>query len=213
MLKRKQNTKVFLARNVENQADIVMETAQIIQKVKPQNHYGLCPICIEELIFVNRLHICTKCHKQYVRRSRDGELIDCVLLPYGYCRCCDQAFPLIKIINTEDLLCPISKERYFFYLNKHLRVSELPFGICSCCQIASPLINKTDGSIYCNISKENYIRNNNGTIMRKPVEVNLPSSTEIEAALNEGTAAFYYGGFIGTQEPEPPNEIPKRRRR
>jgi hypothetical protein len=49
--------------------------------------------------------------------------------------------------------------------------------------------------------------------MRKPVEVNLPSSTEIEAALNEGTAAFYYGGFIGTQEPEPPNEIPKRRRR
>lgn len=217
MLKRKQTSSVILLRAVNNidiATDVATETAQIIEKIKPQNHYGLCPICIGDLSLINRLHTCTKCNKHYVRLGKDGELLDIILLPYGYCQCCDQAFPLIKIINTENLLCPVSKEKYLFSAKGYLRASELAFGLCLCCRAPNPLVVKADRSIYCPVSNEEYIRNIDGSIVRKPEEIILPGANDIEAALNEGTAAFYYGGFIGTQEPEPPAaRVPKRRRR
>jgi hypothetical protein len=91
------------------------------------------------------------------------------------------------------------------------RLNQLPFGLCACCRPSSPLVGTEEGRIFCPTTRFEYVRNVDGTIAQRPPEVDLQSTNSIEAALNEGNAAFYYGGFIGGQNQE--QQTPRRRRR
>lgn len=218
MLKQKQiasNEVTRVSQNKENsqtpEQTIAISTDQPKENTQ---RLGLCPSCIGDLAINNGLYVCTKCRSSYVRRGVGADLINCKDLPYGYCKCCEIHFPLIKTLESENLICSVSREKYLFSSQGYLQVSKLPFGLCSCCQIPNPLVANVDRSIRCIVSNEEYIRNINGTVVRKPIEVNLATNKDIEAALNQGNAAFYYGGFIGGQEREPPLvEVPKRQRR
>jgi hypothetical protein len=218
MLKQKQvasNEVTRISQNKENGQTLEQNIINQILPNQPKENtqrLGLCPSCIGELAINDGLYVCTKCRSSYVRRGVDADLINCKDLPYGYCKCCQVHFPLVKTPESENLICSVSREKYLFSSQGYLRMSELPFGLCSCCQIPNPLVANVDRSIRCVASNEEYVRNINGTVARKPVEVNLATNNDIEAALNQGNAAFYYGGFIGGQEP-PPVEIPKRQRR
>lgn len=179
--------------------------------------YGLCPNCLTDLGLVAGLYVCKNCSQHFVRRGLQGDLINCSDLPYGYCKCCETHFPLLKAQNSESLVCLVSQEKYLQSAKGYLRANELPFGLCSCCNLPNPLIVRTDQSICCINTNEEYIRNIDSTVVRKPKEVNLQNNQDVEQALNQGMAAFYYGGFIGGQrqeEPEIPTvEIPRRQRR
>ncbi|MBL8194803.1 MAG: hypothetical protein JNM06_13485 [Blastocatellia bacterium] len=219
MLKQKQiasNEVTLINQNKENSQTLEQKTIAILPNETKENtqRLGLCPSCVGDLAINDGLYVCIKCKTSYVRRGVDADLINCKDLPYGYCKCCEIHFPLVKTPGSENLICSISREKYLFSAQGYLQVSELPFGLCSCCQTPNPLVASVDRSIRCIVSNEEYIRNINGTIVRKPIEMNLATNNDIEAALNQGNAAFYYGGFIGGQEPEPPPvEVPKRQRR
>lgn len=218
MLKQKQvasNQVTRVSQNKENSQTPEQNIAVLPNQTRENaQRLGLCPSCIGDLALNNGLYICTKCRSSYVRRGVGADLINCKDLPYGYCKCCEIHFPLVKTPESENLICSVSREKYLFSTQGYLQVSELPFGLCSCCQIPNPLVANADRSIRCVVSNEEYIRNINGTVVRKPVEMNLATNNDIEAALNQGNAAFYYGGFIGGQEREPPPvEVPKRQRR
>lgn len=179
--------------------------------------YGLCPNCLTELGLVAGLYVCKNCSQHFVKRGLQGKLINCSELPYGYCKCCETHFPLLKTPNSENLICLVSQEKYLQSAKGYLRASELPFGLCSCCNLPNPLIVRADQSICCINTSEEYIRNIDGTVVRKPKEVNLQNNQDVEQALNQGMAAFYYGGFIAGQRREEPEipivEIPRRQRR
>lgn len=204
--------------NNTNVQAIELLLTQPINEVTPsavaKARYGLCPSCLADLELVAGLYACKSCSQHFVRRGIQGDLINCSELPYGYCRCCEIRFPLVKSQASEGLNCSVSREAYLLSAKGYLRASELPFGLCSCCQVPNPLIARPDRTICCINSNEEYIKNIDGTVVPKPAEVNLQTNQDIEGALNQGMAAFYYGGFIGGQEPEPPPvKIPKRQRR
>lgn len=220
MLKQKQVASNELARVSQNKENSQILEQSITNQILPNQirentqPLGLCPSCIGDLALNDGLYVCTKCSNCYVKRAADADLINCKDLPYGYCKCCEIHFPLVKTLESENLICSVSREKYLLSAQGYLRISELPFGLCACCQIPNPLVANVDRSIRCIFSNEEYIRNVNGTVVRKPIEINLATNNDIEAALNQGNAAFYYGGFIGGQEPEPPPvEVPKRQRR
>ncbi len=202
----------------ENTTAITMLVSQVTNEVTTQTtakpRYGLCPSCLADLDIIAGLYACTRCSQHFVRRAAQGDLINCSELPYGYCRCCELRFPLVKTQGNEGLVCSVSQEKYLLSAKGYLRANELPFGLCSCCQVPNPLIAKPDRTICCISSNEEYVKNIDGTVVRRPAEVNLQTNQDIEGALNQGMAAFYYGGFIGGQEPEPPPaQIPKRQHR
>ncbi|MBI4850980.1 MAG: hypothetical protein HY819_04040 [Acidobacteria bacterium] len=208
MLRQKQ---IGSLNNVNTELNVAQK-APIQTTTKPR--YGLCPSCLADLDLVAGLYLCKNCSQHFVRRGLQGDLINSVDLPYGYCKCCETHFPLVKAPNNEILICSVSQERYLLSAKGYLRASELPFGLCSCCNLPNPLIARPDRTISCINSNQEYIRNIDGTVVCKPQEINLQNNQDIEQALNQGMAAFYYGGFVGGQEPEPPPvEIPRRQRR
>lgn len=198
----------------QNTINIIDENNRVLQHTQKKPSYGLCPSCLTDLELIAGLYACKNCSQHFVRKGFQGELINCLELPYGYCKCCEKHFPLVKSQNNEALTCTVSQEKYLLSAKGYLRASELPFGLCSCCNLPNPLIARADRTISCINSNKEYIRNIDGTVVRKPQEVNLQNNHDIEQALNQGMAAFYYGGFIGGQEPEPPPvEVPRRQRR
>ncbi|KAF0248851.1 MAG: hypothetical protein FD167_1750 [bacterium] len=209
-----QDTMINNVNSTKAISSVIQTANEVIPQVTAKPRYGLCPSCLADLDIIAGLYACTRCSQHFVRRAAQGDLINCSDLPYGYCRCCELRFPLLKTQGNEGLICSVSQEKYLLSAKGYLRASELPFGLCSCCQAPNPLIAKPDRTICCISSNEEYIKNIDGTVVRRPLEVNLQTNQDIEGALNQGMAAFYYGGFIGGQEPEPPPaQIPKRQRR
>ncbi|MEW6731968.1 MAG: hypothetical protein AB1489_11635 [Acidobacteriota bacterium] len=170
--------------------------------------YGLCQSCTGTLELREGLFVCRSCGCRYTRRVADGLLLDCRQLPYGHCQCCELRRPLIKPTGRRFPCCSANAEEYVLVAGSYQRLSQLPFGLCSCCPTPNPLMATPDRLIRCALSGMEYVHNFDGSIVPKPHEVELESVNSIEAALNDGNAAFYYGGFIVGQE-----ERPRRRRR
>lgn len=157
-----------------------------------------CPYCTGALLSQDGLLQCNTCRKRFTFRVTDGEIVDVERLLYGVCRCCLLRRPIVR--NGEFTVCSLSNERYIEYKGEYLRLLGLPFGLCSCCDNPRPLTVDSESRIICTDTGAEYVRNLDGTTVRKPPVVDISSPTSsIEAALNDGTAQFYYGGFIGTK--------------
>jgi hypothetical protein len=166
-----------------------------------------CPQCSVALTLKQGIYLCPQCTKRYVERS-DKVLLNCQDLAYGYCQCCELCRPLIRLLDQPYLCCSVSGEEYVSTANGYQRLSQLPFGLCSCCSTPQPLLATATGIIHCLVSNKEYICNVDGSVVPKPMVFDTAQS--IEAALNDGHAAFYYGGFMA--KPEKPQTAIKRRR-
>ncbi len=154
-----------------------------------------CLYCGCSLVSQNGLLQCSNCRKSFTFRVVDGEMVDVERLLYGVCRCCLLRKPIVR--SRGFMVCSLSDERYVEYRGEYLRLLDLPFGLCSCCESPRPLTANSQSEIICTDTGVEYVRNLDGAIVRKPPSIDLSSASSVEAALNDGTAQFYYGGFIG----------------
>lgn len=84
-----------------------------------------------------------------------------------------------------------------------------PYGLCLCCPQPCAIAARDDYTLYCPGSNRAYEVKPGGGFQIKVEQLDLPAANSIEAALNDGNAAFFYGGFIVGQE----QETRRRRRR
>lgn len=157
-----------------------------------------CLYCAGALVSQNGLLQCGSCRKSFTFRVVDGEMVDVERLPHGVCRCCLLRKPIVR--SSGFMVCSLSDERYVEYRGEYLRLLDLPFGLCGCCENPRPLTANSESKIVCVDTGVEYVRNLDGAIVRKPPAIDLSSASSVEAALNDGTAQFYYGGFIGNTE-------------
>jgi hypothetical protein len=178
----------------------------------PQAWAVRCPTCTGLIELQAGIFVCRACQRQFVKNV-SGELINMIELPFGCCQCCLTRAPLVKTNSQQLPICAQSREPHIFAAGQYARVSSLPCGVCNCCDQPHALLVCADGVIRCPHSNTEYLRNIDGTIVRKPVAVDVSSVDEIESALTDGNAAFYYGGFLGGHEQEQEQQPRRRRRR
>jgi hypothetical protein len=159
-----------------------------------------CQFCLGRLVIKEGIFHCDKCQRRFIKQSSNNEFLNISELPLGICDCCQLRAPLIKLPGTIFPQCANSKETYVPAAGRAVRLRMLPFGLCRCCNKPEILMATQDQSIRCPASGTEYVRNVDGSIAPKPPVVEIPSTNDIEAALNDGNAAFYYGGFIGGQQ-------------
>lgn len=186
----------MLRQRISTQSAPPQPREAIVEEVRSVPEGSACPYCAGTLLSHNGLLCCNECSRRFTFRVTDGEIVDVESLAYGVCKCCLLRKPIIKDRNS--MVCSISGEHYVDYKGEYLRVLDLPFGLCRCCESPRPLTVDSASRITCADTGTEYVRNLDGTVVKKPPQIDLSAISSVEAALDEGTAQFYYGGFIGT---------------